>query len=309
MPQDFDRFGGWLKAGWQSQASGYYRVEQKQDVWWLITPEGNPCFYLGICGAPGLDWPRTPTTGREYLFEWLPERGGEYGAAWSKNAWGGEDAVDYFAFQVVNLIRRAPGADWRAAAVERCRQRVKAFGFHGLGKWGRLDGLTRTPVLNLHGVPKLDRHPDPFDPAILAQMRQLISAQVQPHLANPEIWAGRWATSTTRSSRWTRSAASSNAPESSPARLALCGQAVRQLADGSISELAKRWQVDGATPSALAAGPLTKLSGDDLEWCRQRYADTYYRAITRRSKQPIRTTSTWATGSSRAGGRTRRTGS
>jgi len=279
VPNDFDRFGGWLKAGWRSEATGFYRVELKQDVWWLITPEGNPCFYLGICGAPGLDWPRTPVTGREYLYEWLPERGGEFGAAWSKNAWGGEDQVDYLAFQTINLIRRAPGADWREAAVERCRQRVKAFGFHGLGKWGGLDGLTRTPVLHLAGVPKLARHPDPFDPAILAQMRQVIAEQVEPNVDNPEILG--WSLGNEYDEIVTLDEIRDilERPESSPARLALTGQAIRQLANGSIADLAKRWQVDGATPSAIAAGPLTKLSGDDLEWCRQRYADTYYRAI------------------------------
>ena len=278
VPKDFDRFGGWLKAGWKSEATGYYRVEQRQQVWWLITPAGNPCFYLGVCGAPGRDWPRTPTAGREYLFEWLPPHEGEFAAAWSQNAWGRDDG-DYLAFQTINLIRRAPGADWRAAADERVRARVKAFGFHGIGKWGGMEGLTRVAVINFENVPRLEGHPDPFDPAVLKAMRESIAAQVAPNLENPEILG--WSLGNEKAEIVTIDEIRTilERPERSAARLAMTGQAVGPLGPGSIAELAKRWQAPGETVAQIAAGPLSKLSGEDLEWCRQRYEDEYYEQI------------------------------
>ncbi len=36
---ELDAFGGWT--GKQFEASGYFRLEQGEDRWWLVTPEGN----------------------------------------------------------------------------------------------------------------------------------------------------------------------------------------------------------------------------------------------------------------------------
>lgn len=44
--QSFDEFGGWR--GIQSQATGRFRVERIDDVWWLITPAGNVFFSAGV---------------------------------------------------------------------------------------------------------------------------------------------------------------------------------------------------------------------------------------------------------------------
>ena len=42
---ELDRFGGWK--GKRSQATGYFRVE-KDERWWLVTPEGNAFLSFGI---------------------------------------------------------------------------------------------------------------------------------------------------------------------------------------------------------------------------------------------------------------------
>lgn len=41
----FDRFGGWTRK--RFEATGFFRVE-KQDRWWLVTPEGNAFLSFGI---------------------------------------------------------------------------------------------------------------------------------------------------------------------------------------------------------------------------------------------------------------------
>ena len=42
---DFDRFGGWT--GKRFKATGFFRVE-KDERWWLVTPEGNAFLSFGI---------------------------------------------------------------------------------------------------------------------------------------------------------------------------------------------------------------------------------------------------------------------
>jgi hypothetical protein len=40
-PPKRDRFGG-LKGGASFRATGFFRTEQRDGRWWLVTPEGNP---------------------------------------------------------------------------------------------------------------------------------------------------------------------------------------------------------------------------------------------------------------------------
>ncbi|MGY8879277.1 MAG: hypothetical protein ACKVKV_01225, partial [Dehalococcoidia bacterium] len=42
---ELDRFGGWK--GKRFQATGYFRVD-KDERWWLVTPEGNAFLSFGI---------------------------------------------------------------------------------------------------------------------------------------------------------------------------------------------------------------------------------------------------------------------
>lgn len=45
----FDDFGGWL--GVQTTATGRFRTEQIDGVWWLVTPDGHGMFSSGIVGV------------------------------------------------------------------------------------------------------------------------------------------------------------------------------------------------------------------------------------------------------------------
>lgn len=46
---DFDAFGGWT--GVQTTATGRFRAEQIDGVWWLVTPDGHGLFSAGIVGV------------------------------------------------------------------------------------------------------------------------------------------------------------------------------------------------------------------------------------------------------------------
>jgi len=50
----FDSCGGYLEAGWSEDATGFYRLTLRDGFWWLVSPDGNPCFYTGVCTVPQL---------------------------------------------------------------------------------------------------------------------------------------------------------------------------------------------------------------------------------------------------------------
>ena len=52
VPTGYDAWGGVLNAGWQDTATGYFHVVQHNSVWWLISPAGNPCYYIGLDTGP-----------------------------------------------------------------------------------------------------------------------------------------------------------------------------------------------------------------------------------------------------------------
>ena len=115
QPKNRDPFGGIIGAPFSEKPTGFFRVTRQSDKWWLITPLGNPCFYVGLCDAPALEWEPTPATGREFLFQWLPD--GEFARAWITNPWHRPEEQDrkYIAFHTANLMRKYGPKDWKPA--------------------------------------------------------------------------------------------------------------------------------------------------------------------------------------------------
>ncbi|HEY1684879.1 MAG TPA: hypothetical protein VGG19_08955, partial [Tepidisphaeraceae bacterium] len=189
MPTKFDQYGGSTDAGWKENQTGFFHVTKHDGKWWLITPEGNPCFYIGLCNAPAYVWEDTPVTGREYLFSWLPPHDGPFADAWVHDAWHIGDGLDYLCFHTANLIRKF-GSDWKNQTTASAVQRVHALGFSGFGKWsdGNL-GVCDLPVIGNHG-PNLIKHPDVFDPHVRQQIEQLLRAQIEPRKNDP--WLLGW---------------------------------------------------------------------------------------------------------------------
>ena len=188
---DYDRYGGYRRAGWQERATGFFRVVQRQGFFWLVTPEGNPCFYTGVCGI-GLDadwWPPTAISGRERFFEWLPPATGEFAAARTPGAWGAKD-IDFWAPVTANLIRKF-GPTWRADANRNAFRRLQAWGFSGGGKWARQNPAPITfpwmPVLGRGDTPNLVNRPDVFDPGVRDIFARELRKQVAGLRDNPWI--------------------------------------------------------------------------------------------------------------------------
>ncbi len=287
-PEAFDRFGGWKQAGWRETATGFYRVVKRDGYWWLISPEGNPCFYTGVCAAPGLNWPKTPVTGREWLFEELPPREGTYGAAWGWDVWGAGDKAHYVSFHTANMIRKFGENNWRREATALTEKRLRTWGFSGIGKWGGLfgDGARLAQVEGLgcfgyahtHGkdVPKIAGKPDIFNPEVVDAIRKTLARQVAHHRDNPYIVG--WGVN--NETDWVKKNVVPTFLKQDadiPGKRALVDHALTHY-DHDPARLAEAWGVKAASVDELYAMEL-KAPAKDAEMLRQYFSHEYYRTI------------------------------
>ncbi|GBC96974.1 hypothetical protein HRbin16_02789 [bacterium HR16] len=282
-PSDFDRFGGYLKAGWREQGTGFYRITRKGDYWWLVTPEGYPCFYLGVCSVPALLWERTPVSEREAVFEWLPPREGKTAEVWGKDVWGERAGTDYVCLHAVNLMRRF-GNDWKQQSVELARKRLLTWGFSGAGKWDRLESFPCAPVLGHWDVPNLVRHPDIFDPAIQALFRESLRRQIEP-LRN-SAWVLGWSVGNEFDEINTREEIRQilRLPGAPAGKRSLIDYVLENLYRNNLSRLVQAWRVTAHDRNALYNAPPNPPE-EDIEALRRFYADRYYGWIYRTVKE------------------------
>ena len=139
-----DRFGGLPRAG-RFAPSGFFRTEQRAGRWWLVTPDGNAFFSIGIDAVEASG--STYVDGREFMFCDIPARQGTLTAHWSqrddRRGLGAQrgrffDHGHAFDFYTANLERKF-GAEWRRRWREEAVARLKAWGFNTVGDWGDPD--------------------------------------------------------------------------------------------------------------------------------------------------------------------------
>lgn len=272
---DYDPYGGYLRAGWKEEATGFFRTLYREDKWWLITPEGNPCFYTGVCNVPALGWETTPITDREYLFQELPPRDGQWGASWGRNHWGINDGTEYVCFYTANLIRKYGADRWQEAASERALRRLKSWGFSGGGKWGGPDTVVTTPVLHRWGTPHLAGHPDVFDPAVRARFREELAEQITPRKDDPMVLGWSLGNEYDEHIKPDEITKTMQMAETVPAKRALIDHVLGGRYAGSVRDAAAAWKMEAETVEGLYAGK-PDLPAEDLETMRRHYADRYY---------------------------------
>ncbi len=282
-PTAYDRFGGYLRAGWKEQATGFYRVVRRGGYWWLITPEGYPCFYLGVCSVPALTWEMTPVSEREAVFKWLPPREGKTAELWRRSVWGEGGDTEYVCLHAVNLMRRF-GDGWKEQSIQLARQRLLTWGFSGAGKWDRIENFPCAPVLGHWDVPNLVRHPDIFDPAIQARFRESLRRQIEPLRNSP--WVLGWSVGNEFDEIITREEIRQilRLPGASASKRALVDEAVENLYKKNLSQLAQAWGIAARDRASLYASQPTPPE-QDIESLRRFYADRYYGWIYRTVKE------------------------
>lgn len=145
-----DALGGWTE-GQTFEATGFFRIEHRDGVHWLVTPEGRPFLSLGPCcvsvGPIG-----NQTAHRRELYAELPPFEGQMKNAWRgaapgvkalfevrpKQSHGGDPESTIVNFAIANLIRKY-GADWWQRWSERTLARMRAWGMNTLACWSDVD--------------------------------------------------------------------------------------------------------------------------------------------------------------------------
>ncbi|MGQ9730720.1 MAG: glycosyl hydrolase [Candidatus Zipacnadales bacterium] len=283
LPTAYDRYGGYREAPWHEEPTGFFRAVKRDGMWWLITPDGNPCFYLGVSAGPATTWETTPISDREFLFEWLPEKTEKpWNVAWSSGHWG-VPGIDYFCFYTCNLIRKY-GSDWQQRALEQHEKRLKVFGFSGGGKWGSAPGMVYVPVLHRWATPNLADHPDVFDEEVCAKFQAELEKQIAPHKDDPFLLGWSLGNEYDEIIKHTEIAAVLKRGAEVPAKRALIDHLVQNTYAGSPTRAAVAWKVEATTLPELY-GTQPTLPAEDLENARRLYADRYYAFIYRTIKE------------------------
>jgi hypothetical protein len=277
--QDVDQSGGMTNTRWSQKGSGYYTVAKRNGYWWLISPEGNPVFYTGLCGPPGLNWDVTPITGREWEFATVPPDSGATAAGWVYDPWGVGDNTHYFSFITANLFSKF-GANWRALSTARSAARLPSWGFTGLGKWSSPVGtLPNLPVLYVDSPTLSTGHIDPFDTTMTTAFRTALTAQIQSYSGDPSAVVGwSWTNEIQGIVLASEAQAVLQLGASVPAKQAMIDYGVAQLHGGSVAAAAAAWGVQATTSAQLYATSPTPPAAD-LELMREYYENAVHKFV------------------------------
>ncbi|HYF37347.1 MAG TPA: beta-galactosidase [Prosthecobacter sp.] len=193
-PPPADRFGGLPGSGEKLglKKTGFFHVEQKQGKWWLVDPDGNAFFHLGICGfVPSDDY--TYVKGREGIYEWLPKVEGEFASAFRPG-----NGDENFSFYVANTIRKFGEPYSHDAFAARMIERVRKWGFNSIGAFSPTPPTAHTkasfpyvahlPINEWEGVPRIPgAHEvwDPFDEATAAKIAANIASELPARAQDP----------------------------------------------------------------------------------------------------------------------------
>lgn len=190
---ELDRFGGLPGSGEKLglKKTGFFHVEQRSGKSWLVDPDGNAFFHLGVCGfAPNDDY--TYVKGRENIYEWLPKADGEFASAFR------EGNADHFSFYLANVIKKFGAPHDYESHAARMIERVRKWGFNSIGAFSPVPAsahvkadfpyVTHLPINEWEGVPRIPgAHEvwDPFDAATAAKIAENIAREVPARAKDP----------------------------------------------------------------------------------------------------------------------------
>ena len=274
-PGGYDAWGGVLNAGWQDTATGFFHVVQRNGVWWLISPAGNPCFYIGLDTGPLTTGNNTPASYRTWEFAAVPPQTPPYNSAWGYSDWG-NTGIASVSFDTWNMIRKYGSGSWQSIATNLAVQRMNAWGFSGFGKWSSEAGnLPILPVLEPYNVPILVLHPDIFDTVVQGVLQSSLQAQIEASVGDSRILG--WSFGNEYDDLITPAEVQSILALGGavPAKRALVDQALSAIYGNNVAVMAAAWGVTATTTAGLYSASPT-LPATDIETLREYYEDRYF---------------------------------
>ncbi len=287
-PRTLDSFGGMPGSGQKLglKRTGFFRVQQAAGRWFLVDPEGNAVFHLGICGfGPSDDY--TYIKGREQIYEWLPSYDGEYHSAFIGDAYWSHDVVSFY---LTNVIRKYGKPFDRESWMAGIIQRVRKWGFNATGAFSgvteahRQAGFPYVAHLPLSEwelggvIPGLRGFFDPFDPAVIAKMDDLFAKNVAPS-ANDPLLIGYFLANEQAFEDIPRAIPALKGTQ--PAKQELVKFLQKKY--GTVDALNRAWGMQATSFDALLDAGLpvtTRDANDDMQAFTDLFITRYYQTIT-----------------------------
>ena len=196
-----DTFGGWAD-GPQLDSTGWFRTQEVDGKWWLVTPSGHLFFSMGVdCIGTG---ERTFIEGRDGWFEQLPDPNDPVfkdlfsvvtGAHSMADRIGGKGRT--FSFYRWNLMTKY-GPEWPDRWRDNAYARLQSWGFNTIGNWSQDDVLKQSPMpftacIGIGGAVReiagasgyWGRMKDVFDPSFTQAADAAVAAATKPFAGNP----------------------------------------------------------------------------------------------------------------------------
>jgi hypothetical protein len=138
-PPTFDTYGGLPGSGARLglKKTGFFHIHNAGGKSYLVDPEGNLHFHLGICGfQPSDDY--TYIKGRENIYAWLPKADDPtFATAFRK------DDPTAFSYYVSNSIRKYGQPYDHEVFANRMIDRVRKFGFNSIGAFSGIPSAAK----------------------------------------------------------------------------------------------------------------------------------------------------------------------
>ncbi len=197
QPDEFDEYGGWLN-GPQLEATGAFRVEKIDGVWYFVDPIGRLFWSHGV-DCVGHWNAVTPVADREFYFVDAVPTSRDSQSPFAQflstssrsvnNYYAGRGEYLQYNFSASNLYLKY-GDDWESQARELARRRLRSWGMNTFGNWSNFDYIrdAKTPYVATFSVsgncPNIEgssgywgKFVDPFHPEFPRAIRAALDSQ------------------------------------------------------------------------------------------------------------------------------------
>ena len=291
-PEHWNQYGGWTK-GPKLKATGFFRVEKQDGLWWLVDPDG---YLFWSHGVDCLNFNSvTPVSEREHYFDWLPEDKSPFARFYGRGKWAPHGFYNgkqyrHFDFAASNLMRKY-GEDFHDDYALLCHHRLRSWGMNTIGNWsnGQIKLKRKTPyVATIHFYSRpiqgsqgyWGKFYDVFDPAFRASLKKRLQQEQGKSVGDP--WCIGFFVDNELS--WGNDISLATAALMSPADQPAKIEFVKVLKAkyDTIEKLNDVWGVEYASWDALRKSkdkPDEKKARDDLTAFYTVIAETYFKTV------------------------------
>lgn len=177
-PSKYDQYGG-IKNGGTFANTGFFRLQQIDNKWWFITPDGYKFILKGVDATSIWEWgygtPLKKADGTpKRVFEELPDPVA-YAPAYVNDSNG-----ERVSFVIANVMRKY-GSDFESKWEDITKKRLIDWGFNAFSKWTRPTNVTFPYIQVLQDPGSLRRIQwtyDVFDPQSESKIEAALTAQL-----------------------------------------------------------------------------------------------------------------------------------